>query len=124
MTKVKAFAAILLGGLALWVGLQPAVAAVVQPCLTNAASGTGGPAGSAITVLPVSGGSQTYCQSAFGWSDAWFATSQPSTYNQHLDVLSGDIAPSLFYTINGAKVGTGNAFNFLSPWVDGGTLNA
>ena len=91
-------------------------AAVVQPCLTAAAS--------SITVLPINGGGQTYCQTAFGWSDTWFAASQPATYNLHQDVLSGDNAPSLFYTTATGTVGSGNFFNFISPFVDGGTLNA
>lgn len=92
-------------------------AAVVQPCETAAAL--------AISVLPINGGGQTYCQSAYGWSDTWFAASQPAVYDQHLDVLSGDNAPSFFYkTAAGGIVGSGNQYNFISPYLDGGTLNA
>src|SRR5271167_2827144 len=95
MSQTKALTA-LIGGLALLAGVQsPAEAAVVQPCLTNAAIGDA--VNPAITFLPINGGTQTYCQSAFGWSDTWFATSQPSSYNQGLDVLSGDNAPDLLY---------------------------
>jgi hypothetical protein len=44
-----------------------------------------------------------------------------------VDVLSGDDAPSLSYTLNtpgspAQKVETGNIFNFLSPFLDGGKL--
>jgi hypothetical protein len=118
MTRLKALVPMLLGALALFAGtaLQ---AATVQPCLTNASL----PGPNSITFLPINGGNQTYCQSAFGWSDTWFANGQPSTYDQHLDVLSGDNAPSLFY-FNNEAVGSGNQYNFISPWVDGGTLNA
>ena len=99
-----------------------AQAAVVQPCVTAAAQGVIGPA---ITVLPIYGGGQIYCQSAYGWSDTWFADSQPAVYDQRRDVLSGDNAPDLTYRRpNGALVGSGNQYNFISPWVDGGTLNA
>lgn len=108
-----------LGGFALMIGLPPAAtAATVQPCLTNASSG----GANSITFLPINGGGQTYCQSAFGWSDTWFATSQPATYNQHLDVLSGDNAPDL--TIGGRSGNNGNQYNLISPWVDGGLLNS
>jgi len=110
-----------IAGFAALIAFQsPAKAAVVQPCLTNAAS--------SITFLPINGGGQTYCQSAYGWSDTWFPTAQPSTYNQQLDALSGDNAPDLTFTYLGANgpttVGSGNAYNFISPYLDGGTLNS
>jgi PEP-CTERM motif len=106
------------GGLALF-GAASVWAATQQPCLT-AASSPGN-----ITVSPILGGGQTYCQSAFGWSDTWFAASQPAVYDQHQDVFSGDNAPSFFYqTATGATVGSGNQYNFISPFLDGGTLNA
>jgi hypothetical protein len=123
MTRLKALVPMLLGALALFAGtaLQ---AATVQPCLTNASL----PGPNSITVLPIFGGNQIYCQSAFGWSDTWFANGQPSTYDQHLDVLSGDNAPSLFGNLSfggqTAPFGSGNAYNFISPWLDGGNLNA
>ena len=130
MIRIRALISVLLGGL----GLLAAVAAqasTVQPCLTNASSGNGSPF---ITVLPIVGGGQTYCQSAFGWSDTWFPTSNPTQYDQHQDVLSGDNAPTLFYvTANGTVVGAGSqtvngvtssSYNFISPWLDGGTLNS
>jgi hypothetical protein len=83
------------------------------------------PGPNAITSLPIYGGGQVYCQTAYGWSDTWFAASQPATYDQRLDVLSGDNAPDLRYTtVSGRKVGSGNKYNFISPWLDGGTLNA
>lgn len=122
MARLKALLTMLLGGLVLLTAFQPAaLAAVVQPCMSFAAN--------TITFLPINGGNQTYCQSAYGWSDTWFATSQPSSYNQHLDVLSGDNAPSLAYTINNTRIGAGtgiatNPYNFMSPFLDGGTLNA
>ncbi len=98
-----------------------AQAAVIQPCLTAAA--VAGP--NAITVAPIYGGGQIYCQSSYGWSDTWFADSQPATYDQRKDVLSGDNAPDLTYRRpSGALVGSGNPYNFISPWLDGGTLNA
>lgn len=98
-----------------------AQAAVIQPCVTAAAQA--GP--NAITVAPIYGGGQIYCQSAYGWSDTWFADSQPATYDQRKDVLSGDNAPDLRYRLaNGQIVGSGNQYNFISPWLDGGTLNA
>jgi hypothetical protein len=78
-----------------------------------------------ISFLPINGGGQTYCQSAFGWSDTWFASSQPATYNATLDVLSGDNAPSLIYkNAAGNFVGSGNSLNVIGPFLDGGTLNA
>lgn len=122
MASRRRFVAILLAALPLSLGFQSsATAATVQPCLTNAADGIGGPA---IKLLPINGGGQTYCQSAFGWSDTWFATSQPASYNSHLDVLSGDNAPDLKYTKGTVTVGSGNQYNFISPWLDGGTLNS
>jgi len=114
----------LIGGLAVVAGFQsPANAVVVQPCSTNASA----PGLNTITFVPINGGGQTYCQSAFGWSDTWFATSQPATYNQNLDVLSGDNAPGLTFTINNGTVGSGNTpinYNLIGPWLDGGALNS
>ena len=108
-----------IGGLALVGGLQSSAWAnqTYQPCVTAATS--------TIEFKPILGGNQTYCQSAYGWSDTWFAASQPSTYNQQLDVLSGDNAPSFYYTkASGETVGSGNVWNLISPWLDGGSLNA
>jgi len=100
---------------------------VVEPCLTNAAMASNAP--NNITILPITGGNQTYCQSAFGWSDTWFATSQPSTYAKSLDVLSGDNAPDLSYTYKNSSnqtitVGSGNKYNIISPWLDAGNTNS
>ncbi|HTP45802.1 MAG TPA: PEP-CTERM sorting domain-containing protein [Casimicrobiaceae bacterium] len=130
MIRIRALISVLLGGL----GLLAAVAAqasTVQPCLTAASNGTGSPF---ISFVPIVGPGQTYCQSAFGWSDTWFPTSNPTQYDQHQDVLSGDNAPTLFYvTANGTVVGAGSqtvngvtssSYNFISPWLDGGTLNS
>jgi hypothetical protein len=134
MTRIRALISTLLAGLGLLAALA-AHADTVQPCLTNASSGSGSPF---ITFLPIVGPGQTYCQSAFGWSDTWFATSNPTTYDQHQDVLSGDNAPTLFYfdannsyvgsgdqtvTINGTP-DTSGLYGFLSPWLDGGKLNS
>ncbi len=120
MIRARALLPILFGGLAIGAGVpHMASAAVVQPCNTAAAAGTVGPA---ITVLPINGGSQTYCQSAYGWSDTWFATSQPATYDQHLDVLSGDNGPD--FTTLGRTAAPANAYNSISPYLDAGTLNA
>ena len=90
MTRLNAFMSMLLGGLALFVGLQPGgvQASTTQPCISVAINASN------FNFIPVNGGGQTYCQSAFGWSDTWFPTTQPSTYNQHLDALSGDNSPS------------------------------
>lgn len=111
-------------GLVLAGGLQAAAwASAVQPCV-SAASAPYDPNLPAITMLPVLGGGQTYCQSAFGWSDTWFATSQPPYYLHREDVLSGDNAPSFFYKVDGVTFGSGNDYNFISPYVDAGTLNA
>jgi hypothetical protein len=105
--------------LAILIGAQlPADAATVQPCISAAINGAGN------NFAPINGGTSTYCQSAFGWSDTWFPTAQPATYDAHLDVLSGDNAPSLKYTVGGVLVGTGNNLNFLSPFLDGGHLNS
>ena len=112
---------------AAFIGLSAAAsAAVVQPCASGA---TGGP--HAITVKPILGpsaaksGGQTYCQSAYGWTDTWFPTQQPKTFNIGLDVFSGDDAPSVSYTTQkGAVVGSGNRYNFIGPWLDGGTRGA
>ena len=135
MIRIKALISVLLGGLGLLAALS-AQASIQQPCQTQAANGTGSPF---ITFTPIVGPGQTYCQSAFGWSDTWFPTSNPSSYNQHQDVLSGDNAPTLFYvTPNGTVVGAGsqtvtipgtgavtsNSYNFISPWLDGGKLNS
>ncbi|HEX7273281.1 MAG TPA: PEP-CTERM sorting domain-containing protein [Casimicrobiaceae bacterium] len=135
MIRIRALISVLLGGL----GLLAAVAAqanTVQPCVSNASSGSGSPF---ISFLPIVGPGQTYCQSAFGWSDTWFATSNPTSYDQHQDVLSGDNAPTLSYinaqgvlvgagnqtvTIPGTGAVTSNAYNFISPWLDGGKLNS
>ena len=130
MIRIRALISVLLGGL----GLLAAVAAqasTVPPCVTNASNGTGSPF---ISFVPIVGPGQTYCQSAFGWSDTWFPTSNPTQYDQHQDVLSGDNAPTLFYvTANGTVVGAGSqtvngvtssSYNFISPWLDGGTLNS
>ena len=123
MTRLNAFMSMLLGGLALFVGLQPGgvQASTTQPCISVAINASN------FNFIPVNGGGQTYCQSAFGWSDTWFPTTQPSTYNQHLDALSGDNSPSLFW-FTGAAVpvghGTGNIYNMLSPFGDVGTLNS
>lgn len=121
--RLFAFAAGVLGLIAAC--QTPASASVVGPCLSNAAQGNGGPA---ISLLPIKGGGQTYCQSAYGWSDSWFPTSQPSSYNQSLDALSGDNAPGATYSYvdaNGATqtVGSGNKYNLISPWLDAGTLD-
>ena len=104
----------------------PAKADVVGPCLSNAAQGAGG--NPSISLLPINGGGQTYCQSAYGWSDSWFPSSQPNSYVQSLDALSGDNAPGVSYSYNNAgtatTVGSGNKYNLVSPWLDGGTLDA
>jgi hypothetical protein len=111
---------ILFAGAVLVGSRLPAEAAQTQPCITNAsASGS-----NSISFLPINGGGQTYCQSAYGWSDTWFATSQPSTYNQNLDVLSGDDAPGLLYKTASTTVGSGNQYNVIGPWLDAGTLNS
>jgi hypothetical protein len=113
----SAIATMVASGLCAAIGFQsPAWAVVTAPCAP--------PNSSTITTNmgPINGGNSTYCQTAFGWSDAWFPTMQPGAYDGNLDVLSGDNAPSLTYTLNGQKVGTGNIFNFLSPFLDGGTL--
>jgi PEP-CTERM motif len=105
----------------------PSRAAVVGPCYSQAAMG--GHQQPSISLVPISGSGQTYCQSAYGWSDSWFPTSQPSSYDQKLDAFSGDNAPGLTYTYNNANgapttVGSGNQYNLISPWLDGGTLDA
>ena len=87
--------AALVSGLCLTAGFQsPAWAVVTQPC--------GPPASSVVTTNlgPINGGSSTYCVSGFGWTDAWFPTTQPTAYNGNLDVLSGDDAPGLSYTLS------------------------
>ena len=124
MTRHKLLKSALVGGMAVtavaFAGSAMAVVTQVQPCVT-AASGT--PTG--VNLIPITFGGQTYCQSAFGWSDTWFASSTPATYNQQLDVLSGDNSPSLFLKkANGSSVGTGNVYNMLSPYGDLGTLNS
>lgn len=138
MTKFRPLFGVLLGALGLFAAsaAQAALLGTVQPCVSAASATTSPPS---INLLPINGGGQTYCQSAFGWSDTWFANSQPLTYNQHLDVLSGDNAPTLFYrnanggltypsgtqtvTIGGTPT-TSGTYGFLSPWLDGGKLNA
>jgi hypothetical protein len=114
----SAIATMVASGLCAAIGFQsPAWAVVTAPCAPGSTS--------VITTNmgPINGGNSTYCQTAFGWSDAWFPTKQPNAYDGNLDVLSGDNAPSLTYTLNGQKVGTSNIFNFFSPFLDGGTLN-
>jgi hypothetical protein len=128
MTNIKRVLPVVLGVLGLVAAFEaPAKANVVGPCLSNAAQGAGG--NPSISLLPINGGGQTYCQSAYGWSDSWFPTSQPKSYDQSLDALSGDNAPGVSYTYlnsNGATrhVGSGNSYNLISPWLDGGTLDA
>jgi hypothetical protein len=133
MTRIRALISVLLGGLSLLAALA-AQADVVQPCVTNASQ----PGANSITFVPIVGPGQTYCQSAFGWSDTWFATSNPTSYDQHQDVLSGDNAPTLFYfsgedfanagsqtvTIPGTGPTQSDLYSFLSPWLDGGKLNS
>jgi hypothetical protein len=122
MTKMKALLSVALGALMLLAASasQAVLLGVVQPCLSAAAS--------SINMLPINGGNQTYCQTAFGWSDTWFAASQPATYDAHQDVLSGDNAPSLFLLAHlgegSGAIGSGNPLNFISPFLDAGTLNA
>jgi len=130
MIRIRALIGVLLGGLGLLAAVA-AQAATQQPCVTNASNGNGSPF---ITFTPIVGPGQTYCQSAFGWSDTWFPTSNPTQYDQHQDVLSGDNAPTLFYVnAQGQVVGAGSqtvngvassSYNFISPWLDGGTLNS
>ncbi|HKT19511.1 MAG TPA: PEP-CTERM sorting domain-containing protein [Stellaceae bacterium] len=128
MTNIKRVLPVVLGVLGLVAAFAaPAKANVVGPCLSNAALGAGG--NPAISLLPINGGGQTYCQSAYGWSDSWFPSSQPSSYVQSLDALSGDNAPGVSYSyIDSAgatrNVGSGNSYNLISPWLDGGTLDA
>jgi hypothetical protein len=75
--NARPFAAITLVAMVGFAAFQStARAAVVQPCASGATGGTGG-----ITILPINGGNQTYCQTAYGWSDTWFATSQPAAYD-------------------------------------------
>lgn len=113
---------------AAFIGLRsPVSAAVVQPCSSNAASAPR----NAITVKPILGpsaarsGGQTYCQSAYGWTDTWFPTVQPKNFTISLDAFSGDDAPSVSYTSqNGTVVGSGNKYNFIGPWLDGGARTA
>jgi PEP-CTERM motif len=124
MARPKLLASIVGGGLAVAMATFAGSAFATQPCLTNASN----PGPNAITFLPISGATQIYCQSAYGWSDTWFATSKPTTYDQHADVLSGDNAPDLYYIdSHGVKhsgnTGT-NTQNLLSPWIDGGDLNS
>lgn len=104
-----------LGTLAAFAGLNaPAKAAgVVEPCVSNAAN--------SITFLPLDNGMTIYCQSAYGWTDTWFKSSHPSTYSAHLDVFSGDDAPRITWS---GMPNPGNQYSFLSPFLDGGTLNA
>src|SRR5215510_8407967 len=122
MTIQRALITTLLGALALFGMLSQAALAgpVVGPCDagTNVTNTPG------FVYLPINGFGQTYCQTTFGWSDTWIATSQPATYDQHLDVLSGDNAPSLFYTANGVTVGTGNIYNLISPFLDAAAANS
>ena len=73
------------------------------------------------TVLPVTGATQTYCVSDFGWSDTWFSASTPSSYIQTQDVLSGDDAPFVRYLVNSAP---GHGQGFLSPSLDNGTFDS
>jgi hypothetical protein len=120
----KAVAAVVMGVVGL-IGLcLPASAAADAPC----APITGR---NAITVLPILGpspaksGGQTYCQSAYGWTNSWFPTGQPKDFNLRLDVFSGDDAPSVSYTtMKDAVVGSGNKYNFIGPWLDGGGRTA
>jgi hypothetical protein len=95
--------------------------AIQQPCLSAAT----------ITQAPILGSvaggvPSTYCQTAYGWSDAWFIGSQPSRYLQAADVLSGDDAPGLIWAHPGQTnpQAHGNSYGIFSPWIDRGTLNA
>jgi hypothetical protein len=112
--------AALVSGLCLTAGFQsPAWAGPTPPCAPSTTP--------TVNLNPINGGNSTYCVTGFGWTDAWFPTTQPTAYNGNLDVLSGDDAPGLSYTLSTSpsqKVGTGNIFSFLSPVLDGGTLNA
>jgi len=111
---------ILLTGLAALFA-SPAAADGVSACVSAATSG-----GSPITVAPIDASGQTYCQSAFGWSNRWFPTSQPSSDVASQDVFSGDDALGLTFTFRGTSIKTGNvpAYNIFSPFLDAGTLNA
>src|SRR3982751_5241246 len=86
----------------------PAFGAATAPC---SAAGTA-------TILPVRSSVQTYCVNDFGWSDTWFFSGSLATYNQSLDVLSGDDSPNLHYT--GGTHGN-DAGGWLSPTIDRGT---
>jgi hypothetical protein len=73
------------------------------------------------TILPVKNTIQAYCISDYGWSDSWFF-SNPASYDGHKDVLSGDDALFVRYTV-GAGNTPGHGNGFLSPSMDRGTLN-
>lgn len=124
MARQKMLAAIVGGSFAAAMAAFAGSALATQPCLTNASNA--GP--NQISVLPIAGSTQIYCQSAYGWSDTWFATSKPTTYDQHADVLSGDNAPDLYWIDKAGVKHSGNTGtntqNLLSPWIDGGDLNS
>jgi hypothetical protein len=116
MLMKSVMAGALVSGLGALAGFHsPAWGAVTTPCLSGVVT---------TNMSPINGGTSTYCQTGFGWTDTWFPTAQPPAYDAHLDVLSGDNAPSLSYIVSGVTVGTGNIFNFLSPFLDGGHLNS
>jgi PEP-CTERM motif len=96
-----------------------ASAAVTAPCsgignYTNAA-------GASVTgsVVAIRSTTQTYCSTAFGWSDTWFASPTITAYNQNLDVYSGENALNLQYKLGG--VAQQSNLGFVTPIMDRGT---
>lgn len=100
--------------------IATAGAVATPPCTSPP---VGGPA-AAMTIIPLSNGSASYCVSDFGWSDAWFVGSSPPIYDPRLDVLSGDDAPNLHFGVNGSNRITTSGLGWISPVIDGGTLSA
>jgi hypothetical protein len=82
------------------------------------------------SVLAVNNNRGAYCVSDFGWSNTWYSTGQdrtspiPSTYNQALDLFSGDDAVNLgFDLLLGSEQQTRvTGRGWLSPTLDAGAL--
>lgn len=75
----------------------------------------------AMDIIPLSNGVATYCVSDYGWSDAWFVGTAPAIYDPRFDVLSGDDAPNLHWSVGGAPLAA-SGFGWISPIMDGGSL--
>ena len=82
------------------------------------------------SVLAVNNSRGAYCVTDFGWSNTWYSVGAdgthplPSTYDQELDLFSGDDAVNLGFSISAGSEGPirVTAKGWLTPTLDAGAL--